>query len=87
MHKYLKIDGCKGASAPVSSPRMVVALMALAIGLGGCGYALPSGQIPDLVRDPRKLLTKEEQQEAIEDLTEKKEAQQAAIAKQGEKSK
>jgi hypothetical protein len=55
--------------------------------LGGCSYALPSIPIPDLVRDPRKLLSKEEQQQAIDELSEKKAAQEADAAKQGNKPK
>ena len=61
--------------------------MTLVMALGGCGYALPSVPIPDLVRDPRKLLSREEQQQAIDELSEKKAAQQADAAKQGEKAK
>lgn len=63
------------------------ALLALVMALGGCSYALPSIPIPDLVRDPRKLLTKEEQQQAIDELSEKKAAQQADAAKQSDKPK
>ena len=63
------------------------ALSTLVMALGGCGYALPSVPIPDLVRDPRKLLSREEQQQAIDELSEKKAAQQADAAKQGEKAK
>jgi hypothetical protein len=59
----------------------------MAMGLGGCAGALPSFPIPDLIRDPRKLLTKEEQQQAINDLTEKKAAQEADAAKRAEKPK
>jgi len=35
-------------------------------------------QMPDLIQDSRKFLTKEEQQQAIDDLAAKKDAHQAA---------
>lgn len=89
MHNWFGATRHSTASA-ARRARRVIAPLALAIGLGGCGYALPSGTLPDLIRDPRKLLTKEEQQQAIDELSEKKAAQQAAqqadtAAKQGEK--
>jgi hypothetical protein len=55
--------------------------------LGGCADALPSIQMPDLIRDPRKLLTPEEQKQAIDDLSKKKAAQEAEAARQAEKPK
>lgn len=55
--------------------------------LGGCAEALPSFPLPDLIRDPRKLLTKEEQQQAINDLNEKKAAQDPDAARRAEKPK
>lgn len=68
-------------------PRRLAVAVALCLGLGGCADALPSIPIPDLIRDPRKFLTKEEQERAINDLTEKKAAQQADATKQAEKPK
>jgi hypothetical protein len=65
----------------------VVAAAGLAAVLAGCVESLPTAQLPDLVRDPRKFLTKEEQQQAINDLSQKKAAQQADAEKQGEKAK
>jgi hypothetical protein len=59
-----------------------VAVLALISALGGCADALPSFKMPDLVQDTRKLLTKEEQQQAINDLSAKKDAQQADAARQ-----
>ena len=40
--------------------------------------------MPDLIQDTRKLLSREEQQQAIDDLSQKKAAQQAEAARQGE---
>ena len=62
----------------------VIAVCAL---LGGCADALPSMQIPDLIRDPRKLLTPEEQKDAINDLSQKKAAQDAEAARQAQGAK
>jgi hypothetical protein len=63
------------------------AVVAVAALLGGCADALPSMQMPDLFRDPRKLMTPEEQKAAIDDLSQKKAAQQAEAARQAEKAK
>jgi hypothetical protein len=57
-------------------------MLLLISALGGCADALPSFQMPDLVHDTRKLLSKEEQQQAINDLSAKKDAQQADAARQ-----
>lgn len=48
---------------------------------------MPTAALPDLVKDPRKFLSKEEQQQAIDDLSQKKAAQGADSEKQGEKPK
>jgi hypothetical protein len=64
-----------------------VAVLAVVGLLGGCADALPSMQMPDLIRDPRKLMSPEEQKEAIDDLSKKKAAQEAEAARQAEKAK
>lgn len=87
MHNCFQLSGSGAVCTPGRRARLLAALATLAVGLGGCSYALPSIPMPDLIRDPRKLLTKEEQQQAIEDLTEKKEAQQAETARRVEKTK
>ena len=86
MHNRFAAPGIIGRAPGCGSRRLAVGLV-VALGLGGCAEALPSFPIPDLIRDPRKLLTKEEQQQAINDLTEKKAAQQSDAAKQAEKPK
>ena len=93
MHKMFRAkqqSGLVGSSWAVLGRRLgAIAVVAV---LGGCADALPSIQMPDLIRDPRKLLTPEEQKDAINDLTQKKAAQDAAArqaeaAKQAEKTK
>ncbi len=66
--------------------RMLMAAAVAAL-LGGCADALPSMQMPDLIRDPRKLLTPEEQQQAINDLSQKKAAHDAEAARRAESAK
>lgn len=85
MHKMVRgkqqsglADGCR---AVLGGRLAVMAVVAL---LGGCADALPSMQMPDLFRDPRKLMTPEEQKAAIDDLSQKKAAQQAEAARQAE---
>ena len=87
MHNRFGAEGGLEARVRGRKPRGFLALVALAVGLGGCAEALPSFPIPDLIRDPRKLLSKEEQQQAINDLSEKKAAQEADAAKRAEKPK
>lgn len=65
----------------------VLASVALAAALAGCAESMPTAALPDLVKDPRKFLSKEEQQQAIDDLSQKKAAQGADSEKQGEKPK
>ncbi|NJO32829.1 MAG: hypothetical protein HC869_06500 [Rhodospirillales bacterium] len=78
MHKMFRAkqqSGLAGPSWAVLGRRL--AAMALVAVLGGCADALPSIQMPDLIRDPRKLLTPEEQKDAINDLSRKKAVQDA----------
>jgi hypothetical protein len=60
-----------------SSFRLLFVSAAVALGLAGCVESLPTTALPSLIKDDRKLLSKEEQTAAIGDLTRKKEAQQA----------
>jgi hypothetical protein len=88
MHKMFRAKQQSGLAVPswaVLGRRL--AAMALVAVLGGCADALPSIQMPDLVRDPRKLLTPEEQKDAINDLSRKKAAQDAEAARQAEAAK
>lgn len=78
MHKMGRV---KQRSGPVGVRLAALAVVAL---LGGCADALPSLQMPDLIQDTRKLLSREEQQQAIDDLSQKKAAQQAEATRQAE---
>ncbi len=81
MHKMLTGNQQSSRRAGLCGQLAVMAVVAL---LGGCADALPSMQMPDLFRDPRKLMTPEEQKAAIDDLSQKKAAQQAEAARQAE---
>ena len=81
MHKMVRV---KQRSDFVCVRLAALAVVAL---LGGCADALPSLQMPDLIQDTRKLLSREEQQQAIDDLSQKKAAQQAEATRQAEKPK
>ena len=88
MHKKISEKAAPGLTGvrQASFGRTLVAAALVAV-LGGCADALPSIQMPDLIRDPRKLLTPEEQKQAIDDLSKKKAAQEAEAARQAEKPK
>ena len=65
----------------------------LAVGLlvgamfGGCSETLPLANLPSLTKMPEKVLTKEEQDRAMNQMIEKGQAMEAEAAKQIEKSK
>jgi hypothetical protein len=87
MHKMFRAKQQSGLAVPSWAVLRRLAAMALVAVLGGCADALPSIQMPDLIRDPRKLLTPEEQKDAINDLSRKKAAQDAEAARQAEAAK
>jgi hypothetical protein len=87
MHKMFRAKQQSGLTVPSWAVLRRLAAMALVAVLGGCADALPSIQMPDLIRDPRKLLTPEEQKDAINDLSRKKAAQDAEAARQAEAAK
>jgi hypothetical protein len=88
MHKMVRGNQQFGiAGSCRAGIRGQLAVMAVVALLGGCADALPSMQMPDLFRDPRKLMTPEEQKAAIDDLSKKKAAQEAEAARQAEKAK
>ena len=64
-----------------------LAAMAIAALLTGCADAVPTWQMPDNIKDARKLLSREEQQHAIADLSQKRAAQQAEATRQAEASR
>jgi hypothetical protein len=55
--------------------------------LSGCSETLPLVNLPDITKLPEKVLTKDEQQKAMNQMIEKGQAQQAEVAKQTEKGK
>ena len=70
-----------------SALRLVAAgILAVAI-LSGCAETLPLVNLPDIAKLPEKVLTKDEQQKAMNQMIEKGQAQQAEAAKQIEKGK
>ena len=62
---------------------LVIALAGL---VTGCAQNSTVTELPDLVKDPRKFLTKDEQKRAISDLGQGKDAEVTAAEKQIEKS-
>ena len=60
-----------------------IALLALCLGITGCAKSTP---LPDLVKDPQAVLTKDERKRAIVDLEQGKEKAVSAAEKQIEKS-
>ncbi len=88
MHKKIREMAAPGLpGARQARFGRTLAAMAMVALLGGCADALPSMQMPDLIRDPRKLLSPEEQKEAINDLSQKKAAHDAEAARQAESAK
>ncbi len=55
--------------------------------LSGCSETLPLANLPDITKLPQKVLNKDEQQKAMNQMIEKGQAQQAEAAKQIEKGK
>jgi hypothetical protein len=70
-----------------SALRLVAAgILTVAI-LSGCSETLPLVNLPNIAKLPEKVLTKDEQQKAMNQMIEKGQAQQAEAAKQTEKGK
>jgi hypothetical protein len=55
--------------------------------LGGCSETLPLVNLPDITRLPERVLNKDEQQKAMNQMIEKGQAQQTEAAKQIDKGK
>jgi len=67
--------------------RRVGALMAVAGGVVGCSETLPLANLPDITKLPEKLLSKDEQQKAMNQMIEKGQSHQTEAVKQIEKGK
>ena len=61
-----------------------LALVIIFLGIAGCAKSTP---LPDLVKDPQKTLTKDEQKRAIADLGQGKEQAVSAAERQIEKGR
>jgi hypothetical protein len=55
--------------------------------LGGCAETMPLINLPDITKLPQNVLSKDQQQKAMNQMIEKGQAQQAEAAKQAERSK
>lgn len=64
-----------------------ILVVAGALLLSGCSETLPLANLPNITRLPEKLLSKEDQQKAMNQMTEKGQTQQVEAARQIEKSK
>lgn len=65
---------------------LIGALCACAV-LAGCGQSLPTPPLADIVNVPGGLLSSEQQQKAIQELTEKKASHEVEVARQIEKAR
>lgn len=74
------------------SPRWKLGSAIIAIGVAsaillGCSETLPLASLPDLSKLPEKVLSKDEQEKAMNQMIEKGQTSQAEAAKQIEKGK
>jgi hypothetical protein len=65
----------------------LIAAGALAGTLLGCSETLPLANLPDITKLPEKVLSKDEQQKAMNQMIEKGQTSQAETVKQIEKGK
>ncbi len=65
----------------------LIASAAMGTALIGCAETLSLAELPNVTRLPEKLLTKEEQAKAVNNMAEKAQTQQAEAAKEIEKGK
>ena len=66
---------------------LVAAGLFAGVMLSGCSETLPLVNLPDITRLPERVLNKDEQQKAMNQMIEKGQAQQAEAAKQIDKAK
>jgi type IV pilus biogenesis protein CpaD/CtpE len=65
-----------------------IVIAAVAAGLmAGCSETLPLANLPDITKLPSKLLTKEDQEKAMNQMIEKGQTQQMQAVKQIEQAK
>ena len=65
----------------------LVACAAIGSALVGCAETMSLAELPNVTRLPEKLLTKEQQAQAVNNMAEKAQTQQAEAAKEIEKGK
>jgi hypothetical protein len=70
-----------------SSLRFVAVGLLVGATFGGCSETLPLANLPSLTKMPEKILTKDEQQKAMNQMIEKGQTMEAEAAKQIEKGK
>ena len=66
---------------------LIVAGISAGTILGGCSETMPLVNLPDITKLPQNVLSKDQQQKAMNQMIEKGQAQQAEAAKQAERSK
>lgn len=66
---------------------LVVAGISAGTILSGCSETMPLVNLPDITKLPQNVLSKDQQQKAMNQMIEKGQAQQAEAAKQAERSK
>lgn len=64
---------------------LVAVAMLVGVVLSGCSETLPLANLPDIAKLPEKVLTKDEQQKAMNQMIEKGQTHQVEAAKQIEK--
>ncbi len=70
-----------------STLRLVAAGILSVTIVSGCSETLPLVNLPDITKLPEKVLNKDEQQKAMNQMIEKGQAQQAEAAKRAEKGR
>lgn len=62
-------------------------LLSLALGLGGCASSAPHTQLPELAKDPRPVLTPDQQNAAASDLAAQRAARRDSALKEIEQKR
>lgn len=74
-------------TARATTLALVAAGALVGTALSGCSETLPLANLPDITKLPENVLSKDDQQKAMNQMLEKSQAQQAEAAKQTEKAK
>jgi hypothetical protein len=69
------------------SLRLIVGGVLAGLILSACSETLPLANLPDITKLPQKVMSKEEQQKAMNQMIEKGQTHQAEAARQIEKSR